>query len=82
MQHLLNIWKLACGFRKFKLTLGKVDSEFNFFLLKIFSVLDKPIITGLSLAGGVYCFTGWKVCYKLMPVICIGLRVVCSVLLS
>ena len=85
MEHLLNIWKLTCGFRKFKLTHGKVGSGWQWILLfyhRIFSVLGKPNFLGLSLAGDVYCFTGWRICYRLIPIFYIAIRIVCSILLS
>lgn len=40
------------------------------------------ISVGLSLAGDVYCHTGWKYCYVLMQIFCVAPRVVCGVPLS
>lgn len=83
MQHLLNIWKLACGFRKFKLTHGKqVGGEFHSFSTRFSVFLEKPNFVGLALAGEVYYYTGWKICYKLMQIFCVAVSIVGSVLLS
>lgn len=58
-QHLLNIWKLACGVIKLKLTHRKqVASKFHLFL----GVFGADIV-GLSLTVDLYCETDWKLCH-------------------